>query len=74
VASLIALPLGIIIAWASVHIVLQYSFGWHFAIQIEAATLAIIITGAVVVALLSGLLPLYQLSRKTVINAFREAV
>ncbi|MCJ8274517.1 MAG: FtsX-like permease family protein, partial [Psychrosphaera sp.] len=74
VASLIALPLGIIIAWASVHIVLQYSFGWHFAIQIEAATLGIIITGAIAVALLSGLLPLYQLSRKTVINAFREAV
>ncbi len=74
VASLIALPLGIIIAWASVHIVLQYSFGWHFAIQIEASTLSIIIISAVMVALLSGLLPLYQLSRKTVINAFREAV
>jgi putative ABC transport system permease protein len=74
VAALIALPLGLLIAWASVHIVLQYSFGWHFAVVIQPLVLTAILGGAILIALLAGLIPLYRLSQKTVINAFREAV
>lgn len=74
VASLIAIPLGIIIAWASVHIVLQYSFGWHFAIVPQATMLVGIVASAIGIALLAGLIPLYSLSKKTVMSAFRESV
>jgi putative ABC transport system permease protein len=74
VACLVALPLGLIIAWASVHIVLQYSFGWHFAIITQPVMLGGIIATAIAIALLAGVIPLYQLSKKTVINAFRESV
>jgi putative ABC transport system permease protein len=74
VACLIALPLGLLVAWASVHIVLQYSFGWHFAIVFEPLILLAILTGAIITALLAGLIPLYSLSRKTVITALRESI
>ena len=70
VAALVAIPLGVMVAWASVHIVLQYSFGWHFAIQPQPATLALIASGAVLVALLAALFPLYRLGRQTNIEAF----
>jgi len=74
VACLIALPLGLLIAWASVHIVLQYSFGWHFAVQVQPLVLAGIVGVAILIALLAGLIPLYRLSQKTVIDTFRESV
>ena len=74
VACLMALPLGLLIAWASVHIVLQYSFGWHFAVVFEPLVLSGILVGAIVIALLAGVIPLYRLSQKTVINAFRTSL
>ncbi len=74
VACLIALPLGLLIAWASVHIVLYYSFGWHFNLTYQPWYLAAILIVAILTALSAGLIPLYRLGKKTVITAFREAV
>ena len=74
VACLVALPLGLLIAWVSVHIILQYSFGWHFNLSYQPLKIAAILIIAILVALSAGLIPLYRLSRKTVITAFREAV
>ena len=74
IAALIAIPLGLVIAWASVAIVLQYSFGWHFPIVIEEHLLIAIAIGAIFIALIAGAIPLYQQSRKTAMSAFREAL
>ena len=74
VACLIALPLGILIAWVSVHIILQYSFGWHFNLSYQPWNLVTILIIAIMVALSAGFIPLYRLSKKTIITAFREAV
>ena len=74
VACLVALPLGLLIAWVSVHIILQYSFGWHFNLSYQPLKIAAILIIAILVALSAGLIPLYRLGRKTVITAFREAI
>lgn len=74
IAALIAIPLGLMIAWASVAIVLQYSFGWHFPIVIEQGLLILIAISAIFIAVIAGAAPLYQQSRKTAISAFREAL
>jgi len=74
VACLVSLPLGLLIAWVSVHIILQYSFGWHFNLSYQPWNIAAILVVAILVALSAGLIPLYRLSSKTVITAFREAV
>ena len=74
VACLLALPLGLLIAWASVHIILQYSFGWRFDLSYQPWDIGAILGIAILVALSAGVFPLYRLSKKTVITAFREAV
>ena len=74
VACLLALPLGLLIAWASVHIILQYSFGWRFDLSYQPWHIGAILGIAILGALSAGVIPLYRLSKKTVITAFREAV
>ncbi|MCG8603498.1 ABC transporter permease, partial [bacterium] len=72
VACVIALPLGVLIAWVSVHVILQYSFGWHFNLSYRPGYLAGILVAGILVALSAGFIPLYRSSKKTIITAFRK--
>lgn len=69
IVCLVTLPLGILIAWTSVNLVLRYSFGWYFPLYIEPLPLLSILVGSILITLLAVVAPLYQSSKKTVINS-----
>ncbi|GGK79829.1 ABC transporter permease [Amphritea balenae] len=56
---MLALPLGILVAWASTKIVLRYAFGWYFDLIIDPLQLSLILFSSIAILLAGALLPFY---------------
>ncbi len=63
-AALVALPLGVLTAWASIHIVLRYSFGWYFNVLLEPNEIAAVLGISLSLALLGASLPHYLMRQQ----------
>lgn len=64
IACCIALPLGLLIAWACVHLVLKLAFGWYFELSIDATQLAVLVCGSLFTVIAGAFIPLLLSSRK----------
>ncbi|MCV6610707.1 MAG: ABC transporter permease [Amphritea sp.] len=64
IASLVALPLGLLIAWACVHLVLKLAFGWYFNLNIDTARLLLLVSGSLLTVVAGALIPLLISSRR----------
>lgn len=71
-AGLLALPLGLLLAWLLVRVINVRAFGWSMSFEIDAGILAQGILLAVVAALLAGLYPAWRMARTAPARALRE--
>jgi putative ABC transport system permease protein len=62
-AAVLALPLGIAMSWAMVHVINRRSFGWSFDMLIGAAPLVQAFAVGIGAALLAGLYPAWRMAR-----------
>jgi putative ABC transport system permease protein len=61
--ALLALPLGIVVAWCLIEVVNVKAFGWRLPLSIFPAQLAQLLAVAILAALLATLLPAIKLAR-----------
>lgn len=71
-AGLIALPLGILLAWVLVRVIQWLSFGWSMEMTIPYSTLWQIPVTACVAAVMTGFFPAWRAGRSTPLSALRE--
>jgi putative ABC transport system permease protein len=71
-AGLIALPIGLVLAWALVFVINLRSFGWSLQFDVPAILLLQAVVFAVVAAVLAGLWPAWRMSRVPVAEALRD--
>lgn len=65
---ILALPLGILVAWASTNIVLRYAFGWYFDLIIDPQQLLLILFLSILALLAGALLPFYFNAKRSLLN------
>ena len=70
-SGLLAIPLGIALAWTLIHVVNRRAFGWTMEMQIDARVLLQSLLLAVVAALIAGLYPGWRMGRMGVGEAVR---
>ncbi len=63
ITALLALPLGIVVAWCLIEVVNVRAFGWRLPLHIFPAQLAQLLLVAMLAACLAALLPTIKLSR-----------
>ena len=73
IACLVAIPLGLFVAWASVNIVLRYSFGWYFDLVINTFDITGIVLLSAAVVTIGGFLPLSMSAKRSNIQCLTEA-
>lgn len=71
-AGLLALPVGVMVAFVLVYIINRRSFGWTLQITIGGDVFPRALLLAIVAALLAGLYPAYRMSRTSPALALRE--
>lgn len=71
-AAVIATPLGLMMAWAMVHVINRRSFGWSFDMIIGAAPFAQALAVGIGAALIAGGYPAWRMSRIRPAEALRE--
>lgn len=71
-AGLIAVPLGILLAWVLVRVIQQLSFGWSMDLVIPVAALWRTPVISFVAALMAGTFPALRAGRSTPLSALRE--
>jgi len=67
-AVLIALPLGIVIAWVAIFYVLRYSFGWYFDLNVSWFELLYITGASMFLVILGAIFPLLFRAKKADIH------
>ena len=72
IAGLLALPVGIALAYGLVHVVNRRSFGWTMPVHISPDVFLEALALAVVGAFLAGLYPAFRMARSEVSEALRE--
>lgn len=70
-AGLLAVPIGLVLAWTMIHVVNRRSFGWTLDMQIDPGVLAQSVGLAVLAALLAGVWPAWRMARVRVGEAVR---
>ncbi len=63
ISGIMALPLGVCLAWILIHIVNQRSFGWTYDMVVTPSTLIQAVTLACVAAVLAGIFPAVKAGR-----------
>lgn len=71
-AGLLALPLGLAMAWLLIEVINRRSFGWSMSALIPPGTLAEALLLAIAAALLAGLYPAWRMARTPIATALRE--
>ena len=71
-AGLLALPVGIILAYVLVFVINKRSFGWTLQMQLDPLLLLQALLLAMAAALLAGLYPAWKMSRSSPALALRE--
>jgi putative ABC transport system permease protein len=71
-AGLIALPLGLGLAWALVNVINLRSFGWTLQFEVPAMLLVQAVGFAVLAAVLAGLWPAWRMGRTSVALSLRD--
>lgn len=71
--SIIALPLGLILAQLLIDVVLKYSFGWTMPVQYFPFEYLTSLGAALVVLLAAGAWPIWRLVKRSAILSLREA-
>ncbi|CAN5870177.1 FtsX-like permease family protein [soil metagenome] len=71
-AAVLALPLGLAMAWAMVHVINRRAFGWSFEMLIGVAPFTQAILVGLGAALLAGLYPAWRMARIRPAIALRE--
>lgn len=74
IGCLIALPLGLLVAWASIEILLHDAFGWTFALQVEPLSISLILVMALLLVGLAAFWPMYQRHRRSSIAQLSEVL
>lgn len=72
VSGLLAMPVGVVLAWMLVHVINKRSFGWTLRMEVEPGMLLQACALALVAALLAGIYPSYKMSRSSPAWALRE--
>ncbi|HJO02396.1 MAG TPA: FtsX-like permease family protein [Acidobacteriota bacterium] len=72
IAGVLAVPLGLGLAWVMVYVINKRSFGWTLQMHVPVEILLQAITLAMVAAILAGLLPAARIARLPPIAALRE--
>lgn len=70
-AGLLALPLGLVLAWTMIHVINRRSFGWTIDMRIDAGVLLGSVGLAVLAALLAGIWPAWRMGRQRVGTVLR---
>jgi len=63
ITALLALPLGIVVAWCLIEVVNVKAFGWRLPLEVFPAQLARLLAVTMLAATLAALLPIIKLSR-----------
>ena len=71
-AGLLALPLGLSLAWALIDVVNRRSFGWTMQTVVDPLALLGALALALAAALLAGVYPAWRMSRTSPAAALRE--
>jgi len=71
-AGLIALPLGLGLAWALVNVINLRSFGWTLQFEVPAVLLVQAVAFSVLAAVLAGLWPAWRMGRTSVALSLRD--
>ena len=72
ISGLLALPIGVVLAWLLIWVINQRSFGWTMQLQIDATTMIEAVVLSTIAALLAGLLPAWRLANRTPIHFIRS--
>lgn len=71
ISGLLAIPLGLTLAYVLVYVINQRSFGWTLQFEIPASILVQAIILGVAAALLAGLYPSWKMSKANPARALR---
>ncbi|HEX4955720.1 MAG TPA: FtsX-like permease family protein [Thermoanaerobaculia bacterium] len=71
VAGLLALPVGVLMAWIMVAVINRRSFGWTLALEVPPAALVQGVALALAAALAAGLYPAWRMARTRPAEALR---
>lgn len=72
IAGLMALPLGLAIAWTLIHVINRRAFGWLLELQVQAEPLLHALGLAMAAALIAGVYPAWRMARVAPAAALRE--
>ena len=71
VAGVLAVPVGLVLAWVMIYVVNKRSFGWTLEMEVGAGVLVQAVLLALVGAVLAGLYPAWRMSRTSPAAALR---
>lgn len=71
-SGLLALPIGLVLAWLLIWVINQRSFGWTMQLQIDTMTMIEAVLLSTVAALLAGLLPAWRLANRTPVHIIQS--
>ncbi len=72
ISGLVAVPLGLVMAWVLIDVINRRAFGWQMDIQLSWQVLAVAVAFSVAAAFLAGLYPSWRAARSSPALAMRE--
>ncbi len=72
IAGILAIPVGLVLAWALIYVINQRSFGWTFQFVIPSVVIIRSLLVAILAALLASWYPGKRMSRISLANIFRD--
>ena len=72
ISGLLALPVGLVLAWVMIHVINKRSFGWSLQMDVPPEILWQSVVVAVIAALLAGLYPCARMARTPPAGALRQ--
>ena len=73
IAGILAVPIGLVLAWALIYVINQRSFGWTFQFVIPSVVIIRSFLVAIIAGLLASWYPGKRMSRISLANIFRDA-
>ena len=72
IAGILAIPVGLVLAWALIYVINQRSFGWTFQFVVPSVVIIRSLLVAILAALLASWYPGKRMSRISLANIFRN--
>jgi len=72
IAGLLAIPLGLMLAWVLIFVINRRAFGWSMEMVIPMGTIVDGLSLALIAALLAGIYPAWRMARVSPARALRE--